>query len=173
MAILNIDNTVPVENLSGACGQFSQAFSFDFPVCRALEGEVPVESIAQLGVDGVLNVEVLANLGVDKQTAVEIVVANSNFDFLFPVELLASIADDEIIPISTIQGEERIVPVVTFRSTLPVPSNHPMRRNVQEDPNIFFSSGKGFPKSHLAPCRKLLNHGPHTVRGCKNVRESP
>lgn len=100
MAILNIDNTVPVENLSGACGQFSQAFSFDFPVCRALEGEVPVESIAELELDGVLNVEVLANLGVDKQTAVEIVVANSNFDFLFPVELLASIADDEIIPIS-------------------------------------------------------------------------
>jgi hypothetical protein len=28
-------------------------------------------------------------------------------------------------------------------------------------------SGKGCPKSHPAPCRKLLTHGTHNVRGCK------
>ena len=92
MAILNIDNTVPVENLSGACGQFSQAFSFDFPVCRALECEVPVEAIAELELDGVLNVEVLANLGVDKQTAVEIVA------FVAAPKLEASISDVLTVP---------------------------------------------------------------------------
>jgi hypothetical protein len=100
MSILNIDNSIPVGFTSGACGEFSTAFSPAFPVCRALEGVVPIEANQSIFLDGVLNIELLSQIGVDKKTAVEIVVANSNFDFSFPIELLGSIADDEIIPVS-------------------------------------------------------------------------
>lgn len=101
MTSLNLDNSIPMEFTSAACGEFSSAFSSSFPVCSLMGGDIPIESTATILADGVLNIELLSQIGIDKQTAIELLTTSVlKIDCSFPVELLATIDDDEIIPLS-------------------------------------------------------------------------
>jgi hypothetical protein len=101
MATLNVDNSFPLSFAGGACGEFDgEAFSSAFNVCLPLGGDIPIEALSGILLDGVLNIESIHQLGIDKTTLIDIVQEGGiTVDSSFYIEFLQGVRSDEVIPL--------------------------------------------------------------------------